>query len=258
MNSETIAIIVEGDSREMHVMKSMKSVFFRNDQVKLISFPAGQNIYMLWKRMEDDNYDTDIIEVIREYDKKAKDILEGYTREDFSEVYLFFDYDGHQDNLSDSINGNEVLEKMLNTFDNETENGKLYISYPMVEAIRDYIPHDCKTPTGCTLKLYDMDTYKRTSAQNVMANNISRYQIEEWKDVFNIFVMRMSCLYEYGHIMSFDEYRKEVYPGAVFEKEKKYMADNSIFIISAFPEFLLDYHKKSFWMSLVKRQWKHC
>ena len=30
------------------------------------------------------------------------------------------------------------IKEMLQFFDNETENGMLYISYPMVEAIRHY------------------------------------------------------------------------------------------------------------------------
>lgn len=36
-----------------------------------------------------------------------------------------------------------VIEEMLNVFSNETENGKMYISYPMVEAIYLFykVPH---------------------------------------------------------------------------------------------------------------------
>ena len=33
--------------------------------------------------------------------------------------------------------------QMLENFDNEKENGKLHISYPMVEALRDYKPGKC-------------------------------------------------------------------------------------------------------------------
>lgn len=33
---------------------------------------------------------------------------------------------------------------MLEAFDNETENGKLYISYPMVESLYDYEEGRCQ------------------------------------------------------------------------------------------------------------------
>lgn len=54
---------------------------------------------MLWQKLKEDEFETDVIEVVREYNETAKRKLEGYKRDDFMEVYLFFDYDGHQDNL---------------------------------------------------------------------------------------------------------------------------------------------------------------
>ena len=54
---------------------------------------------------------------------------------DFGEIYLFFDYDFHDSHFTlEEIN--QHLKEMLQIFDNETENGKLYISYPMIEALR--------------------------------------------------------------------------------------------------------------------------
>ena len=92
---------------------------------------------MLWKKLKADDFDTDIIEVLRESNKKIREQLEGLSRDDFSEVFLFFDYDVHQTNLGKADDG-DVINQMLESFDNETENGKLYISYPMVEALRDF------------------------------------------------------------------------------------------------------------------------
>ena len=98
------------------------------------------NIHMLAKCIKDDGY-LDIIEVIRERNKTAAKMLDGYTKDDFEGVYLFFDLDPQDiGNYSE-----ENLNMMLSVFDNETVNGKLYISYPMVEAIRDLKLHDsCK------------------------------------------------------------------------------------------------------------------
>ena len=124
------AFIVEGEAREPLIIDNISKVFFGHGNFKIITLPTGQNIYMLWKRLKEDDFDTDIIEVIREEHKELEEQLAGLSRDDFSEVYLFFDYDGHHNNLGEGDDGN-VLEKMLISFDNETENGKLYISYPM-------------------------------------------------------------------------------------------------------------------------------
>ena len=136
------AFIVEGAAREPQIIDNISKVFFSHGNFKIITLPAGENIYMLWKQLKADDFDTDIIEVLRENSDDISRQLDSLTRDDFSEVYLFFDYDAHQTNLRKEDDADAVAQ-MLESFDNETENGKLYISYPMVEALRDYKPGIC-------------------------------------------------------------------------------------------------------------------
>ena len=136
------AFIVEGEVREPQIIDNISKVFFAHGNFKIITLPAEENIYMLWKKLKADDFDTDIIEVLRESNDVIREQLEGLSRDDFSEVYLFFDYDMHQTNLGKEDDA-DAVDQMLESFDNETENGKLYISYPMVEALRDYKPGLC-------------------------------------------------------------------------------------------------------------------
>lgn len=64
-------------------------MFFAHGNFKIITLPAGQNIYMLWKKLKEDDFDTDIIEVLREDYKELEEQLNGLSRDVFSEVYLF-------------------------------------------------------------------------------------------------------------------------------------------------------------------------
>ena len=57
----------------------------------------------------------------------------GYKSSDFESIYLFFDYDFYKGDLDKK--NDEVLE-LLEYFNEETENGKLFISYPMIESIQ--------------------------------------------------------------------------------------------------------------------------
>ncbi|TOP22640.1 hypothetical protein CGH19_24830, partial [Vibrio parahaemolyticus] len=43
----------------------------------------------------------------------------------------FFDYDAHVPNSS-----NEKIKELLNFFSEETDKGKLFISYPMIESMK--------------------------------------------------------------------------------------------------------------------------
>lgn len=108
------AFIVEGEVREPQIIDNISKVFFVHGNFKIITLPAGENIYMLWKKLKADDVD--------------------------------------------------AIVQMLKSFNNETENGKLYISYPMVEALRDYKSGVCGDKAACFVATADMKEYKNASA----------------------------------------------------------------------------------------------
>ena len=44
---------------------------------------------MLWAQMKEDDFDTDIVEILKEDNSDIANQLKGLSRNDFSEVYLF-------------------------------------------------------------------------------------------------------------------------------------------------------------------------
>ena len=47
--SAIIAVIVEGEKREIKYFENLKRCFFPNKDVKILTLSAGENIYMLIK-----------------------------------------------------------------------------------------------------------------------------------------------------------------------------------------------------------------
>ena len=70
------AFIVEGEAREPQIIDNISKVFFSHGNFKIITLPAGQNIYMLWKKLKEDDFETDLIEVLREGSDEIKAISE--------------------------------------------------------------------------------------------------------------------------------------------------------------------------------------
>lgn len=67
MASPVILFIVEGEARDLHFAKWMKQCFMKpTDEVRVVCLPAEQNIYMLYQRLAADDFDTDVVEVLRE------------------------------------------------------------------------------------------------------------------------------------------------------------------------------------------------
>ena len=152
--------------------------------------------------------------------------------------------------LSDDEDG-DVLDQMLLNFDNETENGKLYISYPMVEALRDFEPGKCGDPVRCLLPISEIRNYKTVSA-TALYPQFDRYNYEIWKGIIDVYSMRLSCLMNEEEMISYNTYIDTVTPREVQLMEKREYNKGYVFILSAFPEFLLDYYGIRLWKTCVK------
>ena len=262
MNRPVKCFIVEGMDRDYRFINAMIATFFKGKyDAVTICLPADQNIYMLYKKLQEDDFETDLIELLREINEIAKEKLDGIERQSIDEIYLFFDYDIHQDNLSDGQNPIDVLEQMLEFYDNETEHGKLYISYPMVEALYDYRDGYCEPATICHFPLGIIDRYKSlTGTKNGhTSRHMLRYQ--DWRMVLSVFGLRIQCLFNRDRL-DYSFYKEQVTTKAIFDCQRQiYEQENTTFVLSAFPEFLLDYFKASFWATHANRhklKYEHC
>lgn len=131
-----ILFVLEGKKREPYLCNVIQSLFFPEENESIIcSF--GNNIYELYKELCEYGGDGDIVSLLMEkFSGKEDNPFKNIDRSsDFSEIYLFFDYDFHNINLPLKELDKQIRE-MLDMFDDETENGKLYINYPMIESIR--------------------------------------------------------------------------------------------------------------------------
>lgn len=263
MSKQTVLFIVEGENRDYRFINEMTQCFFKGKyKIKIISLAASQNIYMLYQKLLEDDFDTDVVEILREQVKSAAEQLKGVNRQEISEVYMFFDYDIQEQNISNELNisADQVIEDMLEFFDNETENGKLFISYPMVEALYDYQAGLCECFTDCYVRYDMLSNYKHMSGYN-NPNASIHYKIEQWKMVINVYILRLQCLMSVDRI-DFEWFRKNLNSKTIYLSQKELMDQRQVlFVLSAFPEFLLYYFKRDFWNSMVKynnQKYIHC
>ncbi len=132
--ADTILLVFEGERAEPKIFDSLKKTFFGSETNSIIQASYNAEIYQLWKQVRDDEF-LDVVELLRERSEKNRISLAGIERDQVSQIFLFFDYEGHATDATD-----EKIQKMLGHFNEETENGKLYISYPMVEALKHLSP----------------------------------------------------------------------------------------------------------------------
>lgn len=125
--SKKILLIVEGELEEPRILdakgKGILNLISNDFQI----FPYKTSIYDLYESYKNGEYDDIVSYLVNEKDLKLED--NEYSKTTFSAIYLVFDLDPHYHKYTD-----EIIIDLLNTFNNETELGKLYINYPMVES----------------------------------------------------------------------------------------------------------------------------
>jgi hypothetical protein len=147
---------------------------------------------------------------------------------------------------------------MLSLFDNETENGKLYISYPMVEAlwhIADYSKfHELKVKckgSNCAYrnKCGEYDRCKEEPHYKTVVNkqcipqlvNINKYDVAIWKELITAHICKMNyivagnCEFPAKVIGQIEVF------GAQFSKYINKQCPE-VAVLNAFPIFIHDYY----------------
>ena len=249
-NNELHLFVFEGARSESKYVEKLEQNFLgKRISVKCV---YDAEIYQLYKQLKAEEFAFDMVNLLKERSKENAELLHDYTRDSFAYIYLFFDYDAHS-TMADDV---KIME-MLKFFNNETENGLLYISYPMVEAIRHYrdmesfkkltvkckrsncpYKEDCENVEACMNEPH----YKTVSAEECrpQLSNINKYTKDVWQELIRAHVSKMNYLV---HDV-FDLPNRIEDQIIIFEKQQEKHINHKcpeVAVLSAFPIYVLDY-----------------
>lgn len=252
MNDAKTLFIFEGSRAEDRYVKKLEQNFLGAGHAIKCVFDA--EIYQLYKAIKnEDGFPIDIVSILKERTVENAQILNEYTRDSFAYVYLFFDYDGHS-----SLADDDKISEMLSFFSDETDGGKLYISYPMVEAIRHF--QDLESFKNLTVKCKrancpyieeceDKDTcmkephYKNFSVTDSrpQMSNINSYNSDIWKEL----ILAHLCKANYLVYGTYGFPESLISQESIFNSQiEKYISHRcpQVAVLSAFPLYVLDYY----------------
>ena len=155
---ESILFIVEGEKEEPLIIKTLISKFFKKRINAITSY--NTNIHQLYNSLSSDS-DIDIISLLKEQGKLSDLSMKS---DDIAEKYLFFDLDPHDGSFCFSN-----ISELLDFFNDETENGKLYINYPFTEALYEHQDINFLTKEIATKKC---KSYKKNLKNNFVNHSV--------------------------------------------------------------------------------------
>ena len=186
-------LIIEGESCEKQFFdKFIKTI---NADKNITIIPFCNDIYELYKYIEELGETTtkDVILNYCDLDDKARKLLKDTK---FVYTYLVFDLDiqdGGEDERKEKL---EHVTQMVNLFNNETEYGKLFVNYPMMESYRHF---DITNPDTLANKSVIVDNdilthYKELVGQEGTNKNVSKYTSNDFYTITLAHLMQANLL----------------------------------------------------------------
>lgn len=231
---ERTLFIFEGEKAERNYFKSLERAFFSGEEDRLlVSFQ--NDLYELYSQIAADE-DLDIFELVKELNPSASrdEAIKDLRRDQVGQIYLFFDLEPNDEKFS----GQRLLN-MLRRFNNETEHGKLFISYPMIEAIRDIGDIDDYLKRVVDLSACRGSIYKRLSAErsNRIYQDARKIGKQGWQQLIAANLRKANLLVTGEDELHLISDQSSI---ALAQLNKDSVRD-PLPILSAFPIFLADY-----------------
>ena len=110
----------------------------------------------------------------------------------------------------------------------------------------------CGNAENCFISVAKMNNYKFMSAKRSFYPHFKDYNISIWKNLIEVFALRISCLMNSANTIAYEQYVKCVNPFEIYKIEAAEIQNCRVFVLSAFPEFLVDYFGIKLWKTCVK------
>lgn len=245
-----ILFVFEGNVAEPQIFESMNRLYFSQEEVKIVC--CKHDLPTLYSRLVKYGYD-----LFRSLPLKENGIIipEGKRIDTlFSQIFLFFDYDFQHHGGVDYVNN--ILDKMLDFFNDETENGKLYINYPMVESLKytkqmpdnDFY-HYIVTRENCVNHKFKSaaEAFAYSKAKAYRFIDLSKTDENEVLGNWELLKLQnvKKANYIVNDIKDFPANKEMINQYLIFDAQKtKYVnRSESVAILNSFPIFIYDYFK---------------
>ena len=261
-----ILFIFEGE-RECPVFNTLQHLFFKKETEPFICVYKS-NIYSLYSHIKEYDFiggqeEVDTVSALNEIlVKQGNNELSSINPSEIAEIFLFFDYDFHHSRGTLEEN-NLHLKELLEYFNEETEAGKLYINYPMIESLRytkalpddDYINYTIAR-TDCRNFKKIANDFSHYSSFDHLVRSTNSNEAEEKKKRRDenisrnwLYLVRMNVIkanYLCNDRNSLPENISDISQARIFDAQllKYVQTDNChVSILNSFPIFLYEYRK---------------
>jgi hypothetical protein len=213
--SRKILLIVEGDDTEVILLRA----FFRSlcgEDVPIYSY--GTNSMSLYHELsaycKDYGQDTvDTMEFLRNRPNLSNQD-KATLSQTYTDIYLAFDFDYQTPLVHESKY--EAYQFLLSFFDDETDHGRLFFSYPMIESYADHNPLGLPRKMNRSVKPGLGDAYKTLVNQRGYQGSPNDYSSLFWAKLVVLHLLEAERLLAIkNHPLRYDSFLQRVNQKAI-------------------------------------------
>ena len=274
-----ILFIVEGEKLEPEIVERMISVYKVNCEITSVC----TNIHALYQILKKDDGFSDIISVLKELfiaeikklesdgPKKGQQKQLNRVKADLEKLngkfayrYLVFDSELQHGEGGVSLPREEQIEKncnelknMLAFFNNESDQGKLYVNYPMMESYRDcdaFFDEEYKDRM-VALDVLFAGKYKEQVGKRKLSNiRATRICKNDFDQLIRMNVFKLNRISTENWMqMDYDDFLVYSEQQSILRAEQNFMAkENAIAVLNTLLFFTLDYYGRNFYTTMMK------
>ena len=242
--NKNILFVLEGEKAEARFMQKLISIFIKD--VHPAFFHYKTNIHhMIDGMMSDDGVidaDLDFIEYLKSYDINRED--KSILNHKFTDIFLFFDMDP-QNQKYDA----KDMQTILNYFSDPSDNGKLYLNYPMLESYKHVSDLNNLSFLDTKVKREDIRRYKSIVDTEALPNlkDLSKITEDVWERLLALNVIKANIICnDIGDIPSMEQYENTIAQDTIFEIQSKHLEeDGFLFVMNTSLFYIVDYRGES-------------
>lgn len=235
-----ILLVVEGEKREVELIEKL----FTDYQLEIERniYVYGTNIYDLYERVFLGNEnDMDNIDFLQKLKEKEPD--NQLFNQEFSDILLIFDYDPQDNRFAE-----ERIMTMLAYFSESTENGKLYINYPMLESYKHFkcFPDpEYKTRT-VNYEILSKKNYKTLVNDEAKITGIRKYNRTIWNEIIKANIQKQNYILNGTSDLEEKELESNYFsilPKQILHKQNERLKiEKEIYVLNTAVFFICDYN----------------
>jgi len=241
LKAKNILLVSEGSTDKV-LFEKINGIFFNNN---LSFFIVRSSIHALYNTLKRDEF-TDTVKVLKEMTSDNND--RAVLNNNFFSIYLIFDFDPQ-----DSAYDRKHLTAMLDFFSNETEMGKLYLNYPMLESFYDHSNFNLDEYINRVVPKEDLGQYKKLVNKRGCKIKLCDYSKRTFNKTIKLNLLKASLLIlDKKDLPAFAVYQEQVNQKNIFMIQDHHLRNKkTVSILNTSVFLVVDYLGKSYYESLI-------